>query len=784
MSKVANENKEMIERRLDYIGLNLNRIPKFLTEYEPLNFRPLKSNDEKTYKVYRYLNVQDIDILVTPMDRLADLKERYKLSAPLFTYLDSKSKENEEKYATFIKMLLDMKEEKIEELEEEQEKLKEKIPYKVKYKNHFMWQIYYSEYDEKYFMLVPTNEQDNSALFYLLKKMISSKKNRKKETIFVPISHLEYSEEYLTKTEIADMENYLWYFTKEWPSVYEVYDKKGSMSIRIVGKTKVYEKIESDYILNVESKKEAIELYKLLKALFIIATGAPDTYKFDVKIAENGYLLFYYNEQEMSYKKLSEFIKNEYLDKIPKLEKAISEKDKLKNRLNRFNIMVEELTQEYLAKQRQIATFLECKKSFLGKVKYFFKRKKESPVDVKNKKAEKLQENKKEKQEEQDLYEEKEQYTIEDLIDICTKLSEKLKENNNIELDINAIETKKEIIAKKIENADLYIKEIDDHKKSIFEFWKFTSKDEVQTLHKAEEMKQKQKEKIAKYFDYQSDLEELGKIVDEVQRRKLSKNETDAIFIAKDVIGSIRVLLGNITKDDKSIEKDLERLKKEYELNADEMEVKDFDIFGGLSDDKTKIKTINNEKHRENEKNKYKILSLNMETDIESYKNNLQGHINLISEALNKIRAPYDMSVYKVNNRKGIDGLDVFNINPQIPIEEEIKNTKKENIILSRINVKENMPMLYYSNIIFYDNTNKTLPVGMNLSSETLLDIEKIKVTCIKETNFNINYNVNDYEFTTKKIKVFEYDAEEKEKEVKKEVKEEAKEEKEKKEEK
>ena len=37
-------------------------------------------------------------------------------------------------------------------------------------------------------------------------------------------------------------------------------------------------------------------------------------------------------------------------------------------------------------------------------------------------------------------------------------------------------------LSKKIENAELYIKEIEKHKKSIFEFWKFTNKDEKNQL--------------------------------------------------------------------------------------------------------------------------------------------------------------------------------------------------------------------------------------------------------------------------------------------------------------
>ena len=301
MPKSTNENKTMIQNKLEYIGLNLGRIPKFLTEYTPLNYRAVKSYDDNIYKVYKHINVQDIEILLTPTDRLADLKERYKLAAPLFTYLDEKSEENIEKFTIFLNMLKNLDIDKIEELEEEQKSLKENIPTKVKYKNNFIWQIYYSDYAKKFFMLVPINEQDTSALFYVLKKQINSKKARKKETIFVPISNLEYSGEFLTGAEITDIENYLWFFTKEWASIYEVYDLKDKLMLKIVGNTNVYEKIKSDYVVTLKSKQEAIEFYKLLKAMFILATGIPNEYKFDTKIDVFGKLQFEYKGIELQY---------------------------------------------------------------------------------------------------------------------------------------------------------------------------------------------------------------------------------------------------------------------------------------------------------------------------------------------------------------------------------------------------------------------------------------------------------------------------------------------------
>lgn len=776
MAKKTNEQQKTLEKNLEYIGLNLNKIPTFLKEHESLNFRPSKTYDDTVYKVYKYVNIKNIEILITPSDRLTDIKEKYKLASPISEYLDSKNKDNIEKFATFMKMIATMSKDRIEQISKEQDVLNEKIPYEVKYPNNFIWQIYYSDYAKKYFMLVPINEQDNNALFYLLKEQLANTRSRKGKYIFVPINHMEYSGEFLSKSEIADIENYLWYFTKEWPNAYEIYDKQDNMFIKIVGTTKIYEKIDSVYSINLETKQEATEFYKLLKAMFILSTGAKEEYNFSTKINENGELEFWNHNTKIEYTNLSEFIKLEYLDKIDKLKYEEKEQKELKRKLNKFKIVIEDLTQEYLLKQKQIATFLECKKTFFGKVKYFFKKKKEIKVDKKPIKEREMTEEKDESLEA--LYELKSQYTIEDLINICTKLEEVRKQNTNFTLDLKAIETKEEILSKKIDNAELYIKEIDKHKKSIFEFWRFTSKDEVQTLNEAEESEQNEKNKMKKYFDYEEDFEDLGKKMDELQRRKLSKNETDALFAIRQVPNSFKQLEKKKETDieiyeekdeaelkDKkgkkvtALESDLSRLRKEYENDIEVINAKDFDIFGNLVEDKTKQKEINNTKHREIEKDKYKILNINMDTDIKNYTENLESYFILVREALNKIQSPYDMPIFYMNNKKNIEGINIFNINPREALEKEL-DSKKTKLILCRVNIKENTPAVFYTNIMFYDNFNKTLPVGMNISSEVLVDVDKLNLKLVKEETFYINHKENEFDFSTKEIKVYEYDAE------------------------
>ena len=89
MAKITKETEKTFEENLKYIGLNLNKIPSFLKKYEGLNFRPSKSYDDTIYKVYRYVNIKEIEILITPENRLTDIKQRYKLSSPICEYLDS-----------------------------------------------------------------------------------------------------------------------------------------------------------------------------------------------------------------------------------------------------------------------------------------------------------------------------------------------------------------------------------------------------------------------------------------------------------------------------------------------------------------------------------------------------------------------------------------------------------------------------------------------------------------------------------------------------------------------
>ena len=658
-------------------------------------------------------------------------------------------------YTTFLNLLNNLDIEKLKQIENEQKELNKNIPYEIKYNNNYIWQIYYSEADDKYFMLFSSNENNSEALFYLIKKKLQA--TRKKEKIYVPISYMEYSNKILKKSEIADIENYLWFFTNEWPNVYEVYDENDELNIQILGKATVYDKVKSLYKISLKDKKEASEKFKLLKALFILQSTDESEYNFRTIINENGSLDFCYNLKKINYDNLSEFIRQEVEVKQEKIDSIYEQNIILAENLELLKETVRKQKEEYLIKEKQITNFLECKKTFFGRVKYFFKKpnkvKQVNSVNIEEKQEKSIEILKKEKIEKKKLY------TIEDLLKICEALKQEEIKFKNTQMDIKALENKKENLERKIQNATLYINEIESHKKSIFDFWKFTNKDEVNLLTEAEKQENEKESKLKKQFDYEEDLEEFGKQVDSKQRNAFSKNECDAIFAIREDINTFNILSKEKTlkKDDTQIQKKIKELKQEYMENIDTIEEKDFDIFGNVAQDKTKIKVLNNNKHREIEKDKYKILDIKPETTLEEYKQNLENYKILLKEAWGKMLSPYDLAIYKVSREElNENTFEIMNLNPKKEVSENDDDVDKIN--LYKVNVKEKMPIIFYSNIMFYDNLNKTLPLGMDIETNALIDLSKFDMKLVSRKDFYINNLKNEFENNVQLIQVYEYD--------------------------
>ena len=753
-----------ISEKLEYICLDLEQIPETLKYVENINFKPNTGIEENKYRQYRFVSPKELDILLSPCNRLEDTKTKYSKAKPLVSYLDPKTDEEKKFHEKFLKMLEEVDIDEIKKIEEQQQIINKKIPFKVRYPKNYLWQIYYSENDDKYFMIVTTEDQDYSTFFYVLKKQLEKKKAGK---IFVPISNIDYSKEILNKTEIESLENYLWTFTNDWPSIYEVYDKTGKISLQIVGQTQVLGSIKSEYKVKLANKIDASKFFKLVKALYILQTEIPEYYKFEVQIDKKGEIEFQYKDEILKYDELSDFVNEQYKRLIKEEEENIKNNIEYKQKLSLLKIETEKLEAEYIEKEKQISTFLECKKTFFGKVKYFFKysgkkKKRDEKREIEVPKDDILEKTNCIDEEEKI----KKQYTLDDLLEKGKMAASKEKEFNNTKMDINAMKLKKVNLTKKIENASAFIEEIDSHKRSIFEFWKYSNKDEVKSLAEGEEEIVNVRPH-AKTFNFEEDFEDFGSTIDQMRRKKLNKEELDAIYIAStDQIEPLNKIKTN-SLEPKELDKYLKTLKAEQkELNGkldDEV-----DIFGGLEEDTRKIKKLANRSHRENPKNKFLILGLAKQYKVVDYKVNLSQSIWRINEALSKMTTSQDIIAYMwTEDDETIDAnkINVFNLNAEDEVKNAMEKSENNKINLYKIKLEKGSNAIAFSNCVYYDNQNKTLPIGMDNDtriiaklSDTDIKLESKKVIRIGKLDDDeigaklIIKNINVLEYSVKQM--------------------------------
>ena len=171
-----------------------------------------------------------------------------------------------------------------------------------------------------------------------------------------------------------------------------------------------------------------------------------------------------------------------------------------------------------------------------------------------------------------------------------------------------------------------------------------------------------------------------------------------------------------------------------------------------------KIKILKNNTHRETEKDKFKILNVNLNTQLDSFMEKLVEIKTILEKETNKIEAPYDLTLYKASTEKlETDGFNKFDLNPHETLS-KIDNTLNKGLYLYKINVPEKTNIIFYSNIIFFENNNQTLPLGMDISQETLINMDSYNLELKNKEYFNINIckdNLNSY---VKKVMVYEYD--------------------------
>ena len=714
-----------IQEKLDYIGLNLSKLPKSLKEYTKINFRTVKGYNEKKYKQYRVINVNDIEILLSPTNRMQSIKEKYENAMPLCFYLDSKSEENILNHTKFLDMLNKVSISQIEAVEEEQKELSRKTPFKVKYTGNYLWQIYYSETSDKYFMLVPTEDSDYSTFFYLLKKKLENKKG---ERVFVPVSCVDYEGQILKTDEIKDIENYLWLFTKDYPLIYEVWNKRNEVTLNIIGETEIYEKIKTMYKVTLSTPKEGAKFYKLLKALFILQTEIPHYYKFQTNINKNAELEFYMDSSLIKYEVLPEFIMQQYLKSVSLKNKAEEDLEELDTKLSKLQKESSELEKEYISKEKQITTFLECKKTFFGKVKYFFKLGKATKAKESKKTIiEDEKKQKKEKHKKAKFKLEERNYTLHELEQSYKELEAKEEKIKDKVMDINALKLKNKNLKKKIENATNYIEEINKHKKSIFEFWKYSNKDSVATLDEGEEEEFNIK-KIEKVFNYEDDFESFGMQADKLQRSKFTDSELESAYIASTEILPTINRIGLKVAENKEISEQLKMIKlskgKEEDFEEDD------DIFGRIKQTNNKERTIGSKVHREQPRDKFEILEIEKGSKGIELKRHLESVLKDLKTAIKKNALKEDMYVYKVTSEElEFNTMEAVSLTPDEELQNFLKNDKTSaKIYLYKIKLPKGTNFIAFTNIIYYDNKNMTLPVGMDLSSKILVNLADFKI--------------------------------------------------------
>ena len=84
------------------------------------------------------------------------------------------------------------------------------------------------------------------------------------------------------------------------------------------------------------------------------------------------------------------------------------------------------------------------------------------------------------------------------------------------------------------------------------------------------------------------------------------------------------------------------------------------------------------------------------------------------------------------------NSINIFDFNIENEINEEITSSDEDNITLYKLNLVKGMNAILFTNCIFFDNQNKTLPVGMDLSSKAIACLSNLEIKKRKIASFRI----------------------------------------------
>ena len=144
-------------------------------------------------KVYKYIPISKIDVMVTNHSRNDKIKDKLRDAMPIVKYIYSKE-------------FKDYDNQKYEEIDHLQKQLLEKEPFKIIYEEDIFYEIYYMKEENRYILLICTEDIVFKEIQYMLQKKAEYYISRKEEYIYAGIVNLEYSENFLYKEEIEELE--------------------------------------------------------------------------------------------------------------------------------------------------------------------------------------------------------------------------------------------------------------------------------------------------------------------------------------------------------------------------------------------------------------------------------------------------------------------------------------------------------------------------------------------------------------------------------------------------
>ena len=104
--------------------------------------------------------------------------------------------------------------------------------------------------------------------------------------------------------------------------------------------------------------------------------------------------------------------------------------------------------------------------------------------------------------------------------------------------------------------------------------------------------------------------------------------------------------------------------------------------------------------------------------------------------------------------------INIFNLDAEAEIQDAINKTEDNKINLYRINLKKGINVIAFTNCVYYDNQNKTLPVGMDRDTRIIANLSNTDVKLDSKKVIRIAKLENEEvesKLISKAINVFEY---------------------------